>query len=476
MMKRHCRFGRLRFFAQDRSGAVVLIVALLLLPLMGCIGLALDYENAMVYKGKLDRAADAAALQTLVTAQSYVLANQNQPFSQATQTATDAGKAAFNANAGSLLPAVQGAPTIALTMTGQTLTTLSMTATASYWAQMPTTLGRLFHVNLFNLSGSASSSMNMATYVNYYVLVDVSGSMGLPISADGQSRLAAINPDDLSSYPSGCVFACHFSGNSGYSLSRTNKGKTAISGVCPAPDALAAPSQWKCIQLRLDAVASALKNFMTSAIAVNNAAGHDQIGVGLFPFIVHMQNYQAITTDLVSAQTAADGIPNLLDTGVGSGALGSGGTHFDNAFSELSKIIPNDPATGKIGTGLSAQTPVPIVFFITDGAQDNQTQNNGSWSGSNHATTISASTCKILSNRNITLYILYIPYATIQNPNSSFAGNEDGYANDNIKNIYGALQSCASPGDLFSADSSTDVNAKIQAMFAQSLQSIRLVQ
>ena len=50
-----------------------------------------------------------------------------------------------------------------------------------------------------------------------------------------------------------------------------------------------------------------------------------------------------------------------------------------------------------------------------------------------------------MKNRGITIAILYIPYETIQNPNSSFASNEDGYANNNIANIPAALQTCASP-------------------------------
>ena len=38
-----------------------------------------------------------------------------------------------------------------------------------------------------------------------------------------------------------------------------------------------------------------------------------------------------------------------------------------------------------------------------------------------------------MKGRGITVAILYIPYGTIQNPNSGFANNEDGYANNNIQ-------------------------------------------
>jgi hypothetical protein len=51
----------------------------------------------------------------------------------------------------------------------------------------------------------------MGNYLDFYLLLDVSGSMGLATTTAGQTQLAAINPDNKNVYPGGCVFACHFS-------------------------------------------------------------------------------------------------------------------------------------------------------------------------------------------------------------------------------------------------------------------------
>jgi len=74
-----------------------------------------------------------------------------------------------------------------------------------------------------------------------------------------------------------------------------------------------------------------------------------------------------------------------------------------------------------------------------------------------------------MKNRGITVAVLYIPYQTIQNPNSAFANNEDGYANTNIPNIPTALQNCASPGFYFTANTPTDIQNALVQMFEQAV-------
>ncbi len=74
-----------------------------------------------------------------------------------------------------------------------------------------------------------------------------------------------------------------------------------------------------------------------------------------------------------------------------------------------------------------------------------------------------------MKNRGVTIAILYIPYQTIQNANSSFANNEDGYANNNIANIPPALQACASTNFFYTANTPTDIQNALLAMFQQAV-------
>jgi hypothetical protein len=118
-----------------------------------------------------------------------------------------------------------------------------------------------------------------------------------------------------------------------------------------------------------------------------------------------------------------------------------------------------------VGTGTGPNNTLPYVFLITDGSQDNQSQWNDNWTGSNQATTIDPSLCTTLKNRGITIAVLYIPYVPIQNPNPAFGANEDTAANNNIPNIPGALQSCASPNFYYTASAPADINSALVTMF-----------
>ena len=88
--------------------------------------------------------------------------------------------------------------------------------------------------------------------------------------------------------------------------------------------------------------------------------------------------------------------------------------------------------------------------------------------GSNSATTLDSSLCTTLKDRGITIAVLYIPYETIQNP-TTFANSEDIYANNNIPDIPGALQACASPNFYFTATTPADINNALIEMFEQAV-------
>jgi hypothetical protein len=242
--------------------------------------------------------------------------------------------------------------------------------------------------------------------------------------------------------------------------------------------------------LRADAVGYAVNALLTQAVNTETNDGvANQFEVGLYPFIVNLDtSYSPLTSTITSGSaiyTAATNLASLLDTGQNV-ALGSGGTHFENALSSMNTLITS------VGTGTSA-SPLPYVFIVTDGSQDYQTQSGGNWSSQNwtsnatvpyqnSATVIppnsvtSANNCTTMKNRGITIAILYVPYQTIQNPNANFANNEDGYANANINNIPAALTTCASPGFYYTASTPTDIQNALLEMFEQAVSTAHISQ
>ena len=101
-----------------------------------------------------------------------------------------------------------------------------------------------------------------------------------------------------------------------------------------------------CIQLRADAVGYAVTTLLSTANASEQVT--NQYQVGLFLFIEYLygctsitpclssNSYVLLTTNLTgsSITTAAANLASLFDTGANSN-LGSGGTHFENAFASM---------------------------------------------------------------------------------------------------------------------------------------------
>jgi hypothetical protein len=216
----------------------------------------------------------------------------------------------------------------------------------------------------------------------------------------------------------------------------------------------------------------------------------NQFRIGLYPFIRFLYSYFPLTSAINGSPTspgtinyAAANLATLLDTNANTN-LGSGGTHIDEALNSVNGLISS--GTGTVGDGSTPTTPQPYVFLVTDGAQDNQYRdipvpgNAGSWHGSNRATVLSDSVntypnaCKTLKDRGIIVSVLYIPYQTISPVNTSFAGNEDTYANNNIPNIPPSLQACASPGFFYTANTPADITAALNAMFNHALQTAHI--
>ena len=241
-----------------------------------------------------------------------------------------------------------------------------------------------------------------------------------------------------------------------------------------------------CIQLRADAVGYAVNQLFITANAAKKV--DNQFRIGLYPFIRYLYAYFPLTSSINGSPTtpgtinyAAANLATLLDTNINAN-LGSGGTHIDTALDSVNTKIGT--GTGPVGDGSTPTTPQPYVFLVTDGAQNNQVKGvpNGSWSGSNRATTIDLqntlttvpNACETLKGRGIIVSVLYIPYQKIDPVNTSFAGNEGTYANNNIPFIPASLQTCASPGFFYTANSPSEITAALNAMFNHALRTAHI--
>jgi Flp pilus assembly protein TadG len=531
-------------FGRDKRGNVAVTFVLALLPIMSAIGCAIDYSLAARMKVKLQSAADAASVASL--------SKKSPGFIAAAAMTTDGSVTAAVTDAQNVFDGdVNGIPGHAdynITRTATvTKTGVRLASNVTFSAVVPTLFMRVMGASYqsITVTGSSSSSSSLPAYLDFYITLDVSSSMGLPSTAAEAVRMQNVNPDNYRQYPTGCTLACHFAARNsactdggtqgyptngycmGYIISRvsqagygsllfTNNSNPKLvqlpnNIVTGLPNSLYAAKNSgpvsgltgggltavtscntagtdSCIQLRLDAVGYALNDPTNGlfALAQSKAVVTNQFRIGLYPFIQTLNaNYAPLTSTINASSStpgtinyAAANLASLLDTNTDPN-LGSGGTHIDTALITMNTLI----ATA--GDGSSSTNTQPYVFLVTDGAQDPQTKGvpNGSWAGSNHATTIdnqgalaaSAMTmCTNLKTKGVIVSILYIPYVTINPVNTTFAGNEDTAANTNIQYIPASLQKCASPPDaagsyFYTANSPQEIQDSLKAMFNHAL-------
>ncbi len=410
-------------FQSNSRGNVAMITALAALPMVAAVGCAIDYSNASMIRTKLQAVADSAALATVSFNSPVVTTAKNMAGNGTVSGGSTYGSNFFTANA----PSGSPTPTVTVTKTGTTVT-----ATVSFTATVPTYFTRVIGYPSITIADSSTASFTVPTYIDFYLMLDVSGSMSFPSTTAEQARLQAVNPDNYSEYPTGCTFACHFTAQGacaqsnqgpipaqnhsyggykpnpnpggycqGFTISRL--GTTPVSFASGTTNSTNGPNvNWtntpvsscstagttSCIQLRADAVGYAVNALLAQAASTENTTGlPTQFGVGLYPFIQNLCTATAgssnscsvgMTTNLTGATITnfAAQLASLLDTGQNA-TLGSGGTHFENALNSMNTLITS------VGTGTSSSNALPYVFLITDGSQDYQTQSGGSWGSQN---------------------------------------------------------------------------------------------
>jgi Flp pilus assembly protein TadG len=209
----------LRRFRSDKRGNIAITFTLALLPILSAIGCATDYSLRSRMQAKMQSAADAAAVASISkNSAGYIAATTMTGNGSIAVGLTDANNLfCGNLNVpnaavgvGCNAPASSGFSNLALTGTTVTKTGIVLKSVVNFSATIPTVFLKVLGYQTLPLSGVSKATASLPPYLDFYLMLDLSGSMGLPSNNAEQSRLALINPDDFSVYPGGCTFACHF--------------------------------------------------------------------------------------------------------------------------------------------------------------------------------------------------------------------------------------------------------------------------
>ena len=426
---------RVRTFGRDRSGNIGLMFAVTVLPALMFIGLAIDYSRSAAIKAQLDSAADGAALAAV--AKIWDSSDTGLGVNSGVREAD--ARRVFMASAN--LVADLSISRVDVRVEQQANNVI---ATVSYEGDVKVAFGNLFATDRIAVGGTATSIKPLPPYIDFYLLLDVSGSMGLASTPAGQAQMFAAT---------GCTLACHFAGNDWtYNYAKQHN-----------------------IELRVDSMRVAVQRLIATAQATMTMP--NQYRVGLYPFIRTLTTAFGVSNNLADAAAATNQID--LDTGYNP-SVGSGGTHMENALPSMNALVASS------GDGTTSARARSFVFLVTDGAQDDQwhdTSNGGwyapDWNHKVHA--LDPAYCAGMKARGVTVAVLYTQYLpiTVSDPNdwNNNLGNYDGQvsqANRTIPAIPAALQACASPGFYWQANLPGEIEKAMQAMFNAAVNATRL--
>jgi Flp pilus assembly protein TadG len=395
----------LQQFLRDSGGNLTTMFALTLLPVLGLIGITVDYTQSSTRKATLDSIADSASLAAVTPA---MLASTDQ-------ASIDVATTLFN----SQVSAVKGVGPVTLSVTASD-SGLTRTVSVSYQTTSSALFGGFTGKSSLPIGGTSQSSATVPPNIDFYLLLDNSPSMAIAATTAGINTMVANTPDK-------CAFGCHESDtspNDYYGLARSLG-----------------------VTLRMDLLAQATQNLMATAqsTATNNNATYR---AAIYTFNIGFNTITTLTSSLTTAKAQAANIQlyEVPYQNWNNDAI----TNYTNAMTQINSIMPNPGG----GTTQAGDTPQEVLFFVTDGVEDETV-------GSSRVQSLmNPSYCTTIKNRGIRIAVLYTTYLPL--PTNAWYNT---YISPFQPNIGPNLQSCASPGLYFQVSTDQDISGALVQLF-----------
>lgn len=430
----------LRRLHDDRRGNVLMIVGLSIIPMTFATGMAIDYSQAARLQTKLDAAADAAALAAVT------LPMMSKSDNDARAAATNM----FNEQVVGLRGLVYATSNLTVSIVSTTGASNSRTTTVSYRAASRNSFAGVLGMASIPISGSSASNATSAPNIDFYLLLDTSGSMALPATSAGLKL--------LTSKTGGCAFACHSTNDA---TAKDKKGNmTDYYGVALSYD----------IPLRVDEAKKAITGMMTLATSTSKV-NHAAYRAALYTFAAadsqannSFKRLAKVTDDLDSVgDVASDAETSLYyknSCPTASFCNNDQDTAMSDAFNRINTAIPTPGG----GTNAASDRPQSILFLISDGMRDEYRPNGKPEAG------IDTAWCDTIKAKGTRIAILYTEYL----PESL----SDSWSKTNVapslSEVEPALQTCASSGLFYKVTTDDDISAALNRLFQQVVLSAHL--
>ncbi|QIP06434.1 MULTISPECIES: TadE/TadG family type IV pilus assembly protein [Bradyrhizobium] len=433
----------IRRFVHDRRGNIAVIFALGCVPLITAVGCAVDYSRATQTRAKLQAAADAASVGSIAKASpAFKAAGTMTSDGSISVGVTDANNI-FNANRANLTGYTLNSVTPTVVKTGSTVT-----STVAFNATINTMFLGLIGKTALALTGTSKATASMPLYIDFYLLLDNSPSMGVAATPDDVTKMVNNTSDK-------CAFACH-----DYNDSKNYYNLAKTLGVTT----------------RIDVLRSATQSLMDTAAATQTYSNQFRMAIydfGASSKTIGLRALFSLSSSLSSAKTAAGNIDLMGVYGNNDSYTKDQDTQFSTLFPAISNEIPN-PGSG------TSNSPLKYLFFVSDGVADES--NAGCLkplSGSSRCQSpLNASLCKAMKDRGVKIAVLYTTYLKL--PTNKWymdwidPFNQGPFGPSPNSQVAQNMQSCASPGFYFEVSPTQGIADAMNALFKKAVADARI--
>jgi Flp pilus assembly protein TadG len=429
-------------FRGQNRGNVALMFGLAAIPVMLSVGAAVDYSFANRTKAVLDGIADATSLSAV---------DQSALAKSAKTEQKDAVKF-FKAQAASLKRGSLGAVKVKVTDGSS-----GRTAVVTYTASVPTAFMGIIGYNNIDISGSSTAASAIPTYIDFYLLLDNTPSMGVGATPADVATMVANTPDQ-------CAFACHeldISPNDYYGLAK----KLGVT-------------------TRIDVVRSATQQLMDTANGTQTVPNQFRAAIytfGASAASAGLTKIFPLSSSLSSAKTAAANI-DLMTVPYQNYASDTD-TDFDSVLPAIDSLIASP------GDGTSPSSPQKILFFVSDGVADASTGvcSQPTSAGKDPQTgqtytrcqePLNVSWCTAMKARGVKIAVLYTTYLALPTNGWYMSWidpfNKGPYGPSINSQIAKNMESCASPGFYFEVSPTDGISQAMTALFQKVVTAARI--
>ena len=425
-----CRL--LKRLLPDRAGNFGMILALLMAPLAMAMGVALDFGYALTIRTQIQTAADAAAVGALSEQSAGVIAALTQGLSGELQLAEDDADKLLKANLETKALGYLSDQDIQIMRRGATISSRVEVAAA-----VPTSFLGMFGRRTLEVRVLAEGSFVPANYIDFYLLLDNSPSMGLGATTDDISRLEAAN--------AGCAFACH-------DLSNANNAYLLAKSIG--------------VTTRIELVRLAAQKMMETAVDRRRYSNQYRMAVysmGARAEDATLTNVAAMSSNMstVSSETSALDLMTIPRQNYNKDQQ----TDLKGNLELLKAIV------GLSGSGDSNSDRQKVLFLVSDGVEDVDRAAclKTTTSGSRCQAPIDASVCQEIKANGVSIAVLYTTYQPIES-NSWYRTWIKPFRSE----IPTSMESCATDGLYFEVTPSQGIEEAMNALFLKVINMPRL--